>query len=728
MKPPPSQRRTRPASNRKEPKMAANDTPKNADFIQKIVSDAKNPPQTRTLTGWFGDAGTKGSRRLYTDAQLSSYVDIPADAILHSEPVKDSQPPGAVMVWVKADAQLDSSSASSRASRFLQGDLTKDLLGEGALDRGGFRCVTQPPCAEPTGFTGLCTKQPDVGGCWPCITAIPHCAEPTGFTGKCTHVPWPLPTHYAHCTVLHCPTFDLTCIPQICNVIASGIPGCGGGSPIEQGGGPQQKVGAAADAARIPRTELLGCGFTKEWGLCQTQLLHCQQSIINICITRTEVGPGCPFTFPVDVAAQPGGLPLTAGCPSVRFICRTNLCAHPTPKALTQPPQCPILSTANACPSSFGCPPGGGGDPFGGGGAAQAAFGAADAAQRQALTPLCNPSLQFLCQSPVAQCNPSAIDLCPTRINCDTKAPTSFCTQIAQACPTQFQLPCPTACGPNCQTQQNGCTKLHVCPPPPSPGVNCHSVIALCTNEPACINVAQPAAVGAFPPSLGFACTLPNFCPTIFQPECQQQLQQQQVGMMNPTRTVCHAEGCGHQFGAGLAPQPPMPPTPNCTAPHIGCSFLCAQAGPDVQQQQFGAMAQPQFGISQFTCPTPATRCFFCPPPTFDFNCQFQAQQQFGAAAVSSFNCPTPATHCRVCNPIELAQQQQVGPQAQPAIGISQFTCPTPATRCFICPPATFDFNCQFQAQGRLSIMCPAAPITDSTRFPCGNTNCICNA
>src|SRR4051812_30252613 len=179
-------RGARQIAQRKEPDMADDDdAPRNADFIEKVVSDAKDPPETRLLNGWLGDAADEGYRRLYTNAELSAYFDIPVDAILHTEPIRDAQPPGAVFVWVRRDAELkQGGSAFSRAARFLQGQVTRDFAGGGggldlsSPEKAGYRCITQVPCGEPTGFTGQCTKQPEVGGAWPCITAIPHCSEP----------------------------------------------------------------------------------------------------------------------------------------------------------------------------------------------------------------------------------------------------------------------------------------------------------------------------------------------------------------------------------------------------------------------------------------------------------------------------------------------------------------------------------------------------------------------
>jgi hypothetical protein len=342
--------------------MADDDGPQNAEFIGRVVTDAKNPPDARLLTGWFGDAGEEGKRRLYTSADLSAYVDLPTDAILHSEPVRDSQPPGAFFVWARRDAVAQAGgSAASRAARFLQGQVTQDFGGGGgggcvdlsSPEKAGYRCVTQVPCGEPTGFTGQCTKQPEVGGAWPCITAAPLCVEVTGFTGKCTPLPWPHPTKYVGCTILHCPTRDLTHVQQICNMVATGMPGCGaidpgiGGGPVEKAETERVKEGHGAAAAQP--TALLGCGYTQTWHF-------------GICVVPQQCGNvGGNLNF--AAAAQAG----------------------------------PALGTE------------------------------------------------------ILQCNPSAVDACPTRLGCETQPPTSFCTQ-----PPECQT-----CWPDCQTNQPNCTQFN---------------------------------------------------------------------------------------------------------------------------------------------------------------------------------------------------------------------------------------------------------------------------
>lgn len=114
--------------------MAGDDPPENAGFVGRVVSDPANPPQTRLLTGWLGDAAEPGFRRLYGDAELSSWVDLPADAILYSEAIRDCQPAGGVFVWVRAEALVrPGGSAAARAGRFLDGQVTRDNIVRSAI-------------------------------------------------------------------------------------------------------------------------------------------------------------------------------------------------------------------------------------------------------------------------------------------------------------------------------------------------------------------------------------------------------------------------------------------------------------------------------------------------------------------------------------------------------------------------------------------------------------------
>jgi hypothetical protein len=507
--------------------MADDDTPRNADFVARVVKDAKSPPETRMLTGWLGDAAEEGDRRLYTSAELSCYIDIPTDAILHTEPIRDAQPAGCVFVWVKRDAALkQGGSAASRAARFLQGQVQQDFASGGSPEEAGFRCITQVPCGEPTGFTGQCTRQPEVGGAWPCITAIPHCFEPTGFTGKCTHQPWPNPTHYIGCTIYHCPTQDLTHIPHICNLVATGMPGCPvvnppeGGDPAAKEGVEGRKEGGGAAAVQptppLQLTMIPGCGYTQTWGLCPTLPQKCQVSVNVPCITQCRG---------IDLAAAGG----QAGGASQ--ICATNI----------------------GCNVTLFCPTG---HCAQGGFAAFRAAGPGPVIPVNTTLPLCNVSVAGAC--------PSAVDACSSQKGCQTLPPTAIppCTQVGPLCPptpvttcTQIGPHCPTYCGPDCQTKQDGCTQ-----------VNCTQAGVICTTvEHNCAAPAQPQAFRAaapIGPTAFLGCTQAGVqCPTYPSGDCTF------FGGCPPTpATVCtQAAPCHTHLG------------PHCPTPHFECTMFCTQ-------------------------------------------------------------------------------------------------------------------------------------------------------
>lgn len=750
----------------------ADDKQKNADFIDRVVGDAKNPPETRMLTGWFGDSGEEGYRRLYTDAELNNYVDIPDDAILYSEPLRDSQPSGCVLVWIKRDAVLKpGGSAASRAARFLQGQVQQDFASAGAagsLEKAGLRCVTEVPCGEVTGFTGQCTKQPEVGGAWPCITAVPHCLEVTGFTGKCTHAPWPNPTRYFGCTYLHCPTNDLTHVPHICNIVASGLPGCVVVNP-PQGGDPAQKVGAAADAGtdeKPPETSIPGCGYTKTWGVCETHLLGCGTAAQGNAAAApgaeaftaggcTRMRPVCyptevchytkppqcvdtisqgmePCTKPIDaaLAAQPASaICATAiGC-DITLFCHTRIqpLCFPTLICPTQPRLCfPIPSPF--CPVTQACPfnPGGGGDP------AQrhfAGFGAAAAVVPNTQAP---------------GCMLTGVVPCPTTPHGCTVPPTSpdfKCTQSGPACPppptvpqtqcTQSGPQCPTSCGPDCQSLQPNCTSI---------GQACgHNP---CTHDP----------VGC--PSLGIACTVVPPCPpppTSPQLDCT-------LGcpVTNPV-IACANPADAQAFGAAAARPAPLTQGGGCPPSDLvacslfgGCPSLpqqfaaagsgggCTQSGP-----QCPTHARPQCTYFGPGCPpTPATICtqfapckthqpLHCPSPQFECTMfcthgapgcpQTQSPACLGPITVSGPQCPV---HTGVNCPSQICQSiacQSIA--CQPGGGVQEeFGAPAPRPAPFTpvgCPHSDFVACSQFGG-------CPTIPQGDCTFFGCPSRGIDC--
>jgi hypothetical protein len=719
----------RAARGKKETPMA-DDTSNNADFIGRVVGDAKNPPETRMLTGWFGDSGEEGFRRLYTDAELSSYVDIPTDAILYTEPIRDAQPAGAVLVWIKRDAAVkQGGSAFSRAARFLQGQVQQDFAGGGgvgaaaaggSLEDAGLHCVTQVPCGEVTGFTGKCTNEPQVGGAWPCITAPPHCFEVTGFTGKCTHQPWPNPTRYIGCTIFHCPTNDLTHIQHICNIVATGLPGCGGINPPDKGGDPARRVAADAagadnadekEAPEQPATSIPGCGYTKTWGLCETHLLGCGQT--KDCPT-TMPGCGqtndCPTTLPGCGWSKN---PICTDLPGCGFTKHFGACQQ------TQPPKCQVSVDIACITQDAACgptrAPGCGVDQF--------------ALQNTTAATVCT---QFGCGQQDAQVGSPGSQICATNIACRFTQfcgtqfiqchPTLICPIVTAAnCPTRFQPQCFPVASPFCPVTpgcpfgpgpvltpnvRGGGGGLRVGAainptPPQSLGIIC-TVLDCGTQQPTelCTPVGCPPSQQPTCPSVAVPCPTPDCtqfqCPTQCGPDCQtQQADCTQVGdLCNSKLQPCT------QFG-------------NCkTNPLLDCTFGCTQFGPNCVQittdLACNTINQPQaFAAAAPRQQAPLTQVG-CPASDFVACSQFGGCQTQPNGDCTFFGgCPTNA-QVGAAGPVTVCTQS--GPQ-----------CPTHQLPCThagpACPPTPGIICTQFGQQ------CPTQPSGDCTFFGGCHTN-----
>src|SRR5262249_24276465 len=86
-----------------------------ASFVARLVKDPANPPALIVLSGYEGDSDKDKHTRVYLDLQLSSYVDVPHDAVAHRESVtRDQSPAGGVYIWVAASAADRLSPGGSR--------------------------------------------------------------------------------------------------------------------------------------------------------------------------------------------------------------------------------------------------------------------------------------------------------------------------------------------------------------------------------------------------------------------------------------------------------------------------------------------------------------------------------------------------------------------------------------------------------------------------------------
>lgn len=73
---------------------------KPTNHVAAVVSDPANPPDVVLVGGYLGASAYDGYERLYTNASLSFWVDIPGDDLLNQAPIPND-PLGAVYIWVR---------------------------------------------------------------------------------------------------------------------------------------------------------------------------------------------------------------------------------------------------------------------------------------------------------------------------------------------------------------------------------------------------------------------------------------------------------------------------------------------------------------------------------------------------------------------------------------------------------------------------------------------------
>ena len=183
-------------------------------LVEALASDPSKPPEKATrLFGFPGPAADAGSTRLWLDPDLTSYVDVPDEAIVHSQTLENEQ---GTVLWVRPEAKLTYSAVQSQEvqAEFLAGSIAKGNLSaaaappypmfRGAVFSGGLftvgsgclapmtasqrECATWVNCETPViccpeSFGAPCPPRTEVrAGCFP-ETIWPPC-PPSG-VGPC---------------------------------------------------------------------------------------------------------------------------------------------------------------------------------------------------------------------------------------------------------------------------------------------------------------------------------------------------------------------------------------------------------------------------------------------------------------------------------------------------------------------------------------------------------------
>lgn len=287
-------------------------------MVEALVPDPGKPPrQTLKLLGLPGASPTTGSTRLWLDADLTSYVDVPDDAILYAKELPDD---AGTILWVSVDANLAYGSVSSHAAQagFLGGAIASAHLG-GAVPGQG----PAAPMATPPTFPSVCGGCPtQLGG--PC-QSLPVC--PTQAPSQCT----PCFTVNAGCLTVGCPSV----LGHLCQTQPPICP------PVTQAATCPSQLHPCLTVANCPPTHTGACPSVHVLCPTPTALLHCPTTIRCPSALVVCPPPSAEVLCASDVRLCPSQL-----CPSVNVPCLTAL-------------SCP---TAFCPPESLAC----GGGPGGG--------------------------------------------------------------------------------------------------------------------------------------------------------------------------------------------------------------------------------------------------------------------------------------------------------------------------------------------------------------------------
>jgi hypothetical protein len=190
-------------------------------LVEALASDPNQPPRPATrLFGFPGPAADSKSTRLWLDEELSSYVDVPDDAILHSKTLDDD---AGTILWVDPNATLTHSAPQAQEvqAEFLGGAIAQhNLPGAPAGGLGTLERTIATVCRHTIART-VCVPPTDLLGCRvshniPCVTRDLPCQSRTFV---CPSVSAPCPTDPALCDPIH----TLRCISPAIPCIETAI-------------------------------------------------------------------------------------------------------------------------------------------------------------------------------------------------------------------------------------------------------------------------------------------------------------------------------------------------------------------------------------------------------------------------------------------------------------------------------------------------------------------------
>lgn len=97
------------------------------NFVSVLAKDPNKIPDMILLNGFEGKSSLEGYTRLYLNAVLNEYYEIPSAAVLHSAEAGSStaNPLATKYVWIKSDAELirKGKNTADRKVKYFTGDI-----------------------------------------------------------------------------------------------------------------------------------------------------------------------------------------------------------------------------------------------------------------------------------------------------------------------------------------------------------------------------------------------------------------------------------------------------------------------------------------------------------------------------------------------------------------------------------------------------------------------------
>jgi hypothetical protein len=169
-------------------------------LVEALAPDPSKPPERATrLFGYPGASPEENATRLWLDLDLTSFVDIPNDAIRHSQTHGDD----GTTVWIDPGATLTYGNVQSQQVQadFLSGSISQQHLA-GAAAGGGLGPLG--PGQVPTPPATLA------------VVCTPSVLRPCGFTQRphCWYTETCWPTHIPPCWITRTPSACVICPTQ----------------------------------------------------------------------------------------------------------------------------------------------------------------------------------------------------------------------------------------------------------------------------------------------------------------------------------------------------------------------------------------------------------------------------------------------------------------------------------------------------------------------------------